>query len=188
MISAILLAAGESKRMQGENKLTKLYNGLPLIQYSITNILNSSVNELIIVLGYQSEIISNLVSNNKKIKIVINKNYPSGMSSSIKLGLKNLSKLSNAFFICLADMPLIDTKVYEDLIKSKKNNEIIIPTYKGQWGNPVLFSSMMVDEIIKIKGDIGAKSILEKKLSKIKLLPIKNKSIILDFDTQDNFK
>ena len=188
MISAILLAAGESKRMQGENKLTKLYKGIPLIQHSIINILNSSIEELIIVLGHQSKIISNLISNNKKIKIVINKNYSTGMSSSINLGVKNLSKLSNAFFICLADMPLIDTKIYEDLLKSRNNNEIIVPTYKGKMGNPVLFSKLMVNEIIKIKGDVGAKSILDKKLNKIKLLPIENKSIILDFDTQDNFK
>lgn len=188
MISAILLAAGESKRMQGENKLTKLYNGIPLIQHSIINILNSSIEELIIVLGYQSEIISNLISDNKKIKIVINKNYSTGMSSSIKLGVKNLSRLSNAFFICLADMPLIDTKIYEDLIKSRNNNEIIVPTYKGERGNPVLLSKLMINEIIKIKGDIGAKYILEKKLNKIKLLPIESKSIILDFDTQDDFK
>ena len=57
MISAILLAAGQSKRMVDENKLLKKYKGLPLIKHSIQNILNSSIDELIIVLGHQKEVI-----------------------------------------------------------------------------------------------------------------------------------
>ena len=55
MISAILLAAGQSKRMRGKNKLTKKIDNIPLIKYSIKNILESSVDELIIVLGYQKK-------------------------------------------------------------------------------------------------------------------------------------
>ena len=55
MISAILLAAGQSKRMNGENKLTKEIQNIPLIKLSVKNILASSINELIIVLGHQKE-------------------------------------------------------------------------------------------------------------------------------------
>ena len=69
MISAILLAAGQSKRMSGENKLTKKIQGIPLIKRSVQNILKSSVNELIIVVGHQKEIIVKLIDKNKKIKI-----------------------------------------------------------------------------------------------------------------------
>ena len=188
MISAILLAAGESKRMRGENKLTKLYRGKPLIQHSIKNILESSIDELIIILGYQNTSLQNFIEKNKKIKIVINKNYAIGMSSSIKLGIKNLSKMTDAFFICLADMPLIDKNIYDDLIKSKKNNDIIVPIYKGQQGNPILFSKLMIDEILNIKGDNGAKNILKKNIVKKQMLPVENEAVILDFDTQDNFK
>ena len=57
MVSAILLAAGQSKRMNGENKLTKKIKGIPLIKYALNNILKSSVNEIVIVLGYQNKII-----------------------------------------------------------------------------------------------------------------------------------
>ena len=96
MISAILLAAGQSKRMNGENKLTKKIQGIPLIKLSVKNILASSVDELIVVLGYQKEIIKKLIDKNEKIKIVFNKNFESGMSSSIKIGLNNLSKSTDA--------------------------------------------------------------------------------------------
>ena len=75
MISAILLAAGQSKRMNGENKLTKKNQGSPLIKHSVKNILSSSVDELIIVLGYQKEIIEKLIDNHKKIRFVFNKDF-----------------------------------------------------------------------------------------------------------------
>ena len=61
MISAILLAAGQSKRMVNENKLTKKIQNVPLIKHSVKNILASSINELIIVLGHQKEIIEKII-------------------------------------------------------------------------------------------------------------------------------
>ena len=61
MISAILLAAGQSKRMDGENKLTKKIQGIPLIKHSVKNILASSVDELIIVLGIKKKPLKNLL-------------------------------------------------------------------------------------------------------------------------------
>ena len=92
MISAILLAGGQSKRMKGENKLTKKIHGIPLINHSIKNILSSSVNELIIVLGYEKEVIKKIIKNNDKIKFVFNKKFKTGMASSIITGLKKISK------------------------------------------------------------------------------------------------
>ena len=140
MISAILLAAGQSKRMGGKNKLTKKIQGSPLIKLTVKNILVSSIDELIIVLGYQKEIIEKLIDKNEKIKFVFNKDFESGMASSIKTGLKNLSEKTEAFFICLGDMPMVSHDIYNQLIKSKDNKEIIVPTYKRQQGNPVLFN------------------------------------------------
>ena len=116
MISSILLAAGLSKRMDGENKLTKKIQGIPLIKHSINNILASSIDELIVVLGYQKEIIENIVDKNKKIKFVFNKDFHSGMSSSIKIGLNHVSNNTEAFFICLGDMPMVNPGIYNQLI------------------------------------------------------------------------
>ena len=99
MISAILLAAGQSKRMNGENKLTKKIQDIPLIKHSVKNILSSSIDELIVVLGYQKEIIEKLIGKNKKVKIVFNKNFENGMASSIKTGLNHFSEKTEAFFI-----------------------------------------------------------------------------------------
>tara|TARA_Y100000590_G_scaffold191686_2_gene218035 strand:- start:2159 stop:2731 length:573 start_codon:yes stop_codon:yes gene_type:complete len=187
MISSILLAAGQSKRMNGQNKLTKEINGIPLIKYSINNILESDINELIIVVGHQNEIIKKNINNNPKIKIAFNQNYTDGMASSIKIGLNYLSKETETFFICLADMPFVDKNIYSQLIESRNNNKIIVPTYKNQQGNPVLFSISMKKKIMTIQGDIGAKKILEKNKRDIFNLKTKNRSVIQNFNTIDDF-
>jgi len=187
VISAILLTAGQSKRMDGENKLTKEIQGVPLIKHSVKNILVSSIDELIIVLGYQKEIIEKLIDPNEKIKFVFNKDFESGMASSIKIGLDNLSEKTEAFFICLGDMPMVNHNIYNQLIKSKNNKEIIVPNYKGQQGNPVLFNKSMKEKIINISGDVGAKKILELNKDKILNLEINDQSIAKGFNTQDDF-
>ena len=187
MISAILLAAGESKRMNGENKLTKKINGVPLIKISVKNILESSVDELIIITGHKSDEITNTIDINKKIKFIFNKDYKSGMASSIKTGLNNLSEKTKSFLICLGDMPMINKDIYNQLIKKLKNKDIVVPIYKNQQGNPVLFSISMKNEIMNIEGDNGAKKILEKNRNKIFNLKINDEGVLKNFNTINNF-
>ena len=187
MFSAILLAAGESKRMNGENKLTKLIKGKPLINHSINNILESSIDNLIIITGHQEKIIKKNVFRNKKIKFFFNKDYKSGMASSIKVGLNNLSNETKFFFICLADMPMINKEIYNQLIKHSKNNEIIVPTYKNKQGNPVLFSILMKNKVMNIDGDNGAKKILKMNKDKIFNLKIDDQGILKNYNTLNDF-
>ena len=187
MFSAILLAAGQSKRMNGENKLTKEIQGIPLIKHSVKNILTSSIDELIVILGYQKEIIEKIIDKNERIKLAFNVNYENGMASSIKTGLNNLSEKTEAFFICLGDMPMVNSYIYNQLIQSKNNKEIIVPTYKGQQGNPILFSKFIKEKIMTIQGDVGAKKILELNKNKILNVEVGNQSIRKDFNTKDDF-
>jgi len=197
MNSCILLAAGQSKRMNGENKLIKKIDGKPLIKYAVKNILGSVVNELVIVIGYEDEIIKNIIDKNKKIKFVYNKDFNKGMASSIKIGLSQISNNAKNFFISLGDMPNVNQNIYNKLIKAKNNyndklkpenkKEIIIPTSEGEDGNPVLFSIFMKNNIMKIGGDVGAKEIIEASKNRVLRVPFLGNGVILDFDTQDHF-
>ena len=197
MISAILLAAGASSRMNGENKLIKEIDGEPLIKYAVKNILGSSIDKLIIILGHEKEILENIIPSNKKIRFYYNENFKSGMASSIKVGLKNMSEKTEDFFICLGDMPNVNQNIYNKLIKTKyKYNkklrleykkEIIVPTFNSRIGNPVLFSKFMKPKIMDIQGDFGAKKIIEMNKEKVLNVPIDNDGITLDFDTQEDF-
>ena len=82
---------------------------------------------------------------------------------------------------------MVNHDIYDQLIKSKDNKEIIVPTYKRQQGNPVLFNKSMKEKIISIKGDVGAKKILELNKDKTFNLNINNQSIIRGFNTQEDF-
>ena len=187
MISAILLASGQSKRMTGENKLVKKIQGIPLIKHSVRNILASFIGELIIVLGHQKEIIEKLIDKNEKIKFVFNQDFESGIATSIKTGLNHLSEETEAFFICLGDMPMVNKDIFNLLIKSKNNREIIVPTYKNKQGNPILFSKSMKKKIMTIEGNVGAKKILELNKDKILNIETNDQSITKNFNTLDNF-
>ena len=187
MISTILLAAGQSKRMNTENKLVKKIKGIPLIKCALNNILKSSVNEIVIVLGYQSEIIEKLIDKNDKIKFVLNSNFETGMASSIRKGVENLSKKTDAFFISLGDMPSINYDTYDQLIECKKNQKIIVPMFKGQKGNPVLFPKSFEKIMLSIQGDYGAKKILENNKKQVLNIEINDPGIIKDIDVLDDF-
>ena len=84
-------------------------------------------------------------------------------------------------------MTFVDKNIYSQLIESRNNNKIIVPTYKNQQGNPVLFSISMKKKIMTIQGDIGAKKILEENKRDIFNLKTKNRSVIQNFNTIDDF-
>ena len=191
MISAILLAAGESKRMVDENKLVKKYKNIPLIKHAVSNVINSSIDELIIVLGYQKEAIEKIIEENKKIKFIDNPNFKNGIASSIKKGLDSLSKETEAFFICLGDMPNVNKEIYNQLINasfSNKDKEIFVPYYQERQANPILFSKKMKDEIQKIEGGFGAKKIIADNEKKVFKLSIQDKGVITDFNNITDFE
>jgi molybdenum cofactor cytidylyltransferase len=189
MITAILLAAGQSKRLRGENKLTKLFKGKPLINHILFSLIKSKVNKIIIVLGFEHLKIKTKLLKSKKINFVINKNYKKGMSSSIKTGLKKLSKNSQGFLIVLGDMPNITQTTINKICLSitGSDKEIILPKFKNKTGNPIGFKQSMIKNIYKIKGDRGAKDMIKKNNKKIKFLNINSKSILVNLNTKRNF-
>jgi len=189
MISSILLAAGQSKRMQGENKLLKKYKKKYLINHILKSLIKSKVNKIIIVLGYENKKIKKIALKSKKIIFVVNSQYLKGISTSIKCGLKKISKKNIGFLIAHADMPLVSKTILNALCSAlkNKNEEIFIPVYKKRIGNPLAFKYSMIKSLKRIKGDRGAKKLIRSNQSKIKLMKMKSKSILIDFDQLKDF-
>ena len=189
MISAIVLAAGQSKRMGGDNKLIKKYNKKYLINHIIGTLIKSKVNKIIVVLGFQKIKVRKITVKNKKINFIFNKNYKSGMASSIKTGLKRILKKNIGFLVVQADMPLISKKIINSLCYAIENNnkEIVVPIYKINMGNPIGFKSSMIKILNKTKGDSGAKKMIKRNKKKLSLIKVNSKSIFKDFNTQGDF-
>lgn len=189
MISAILLAAGQSKRMDGENKLLKKYKKKHLINHILNTLTKSKISKIIVVLGFQRSKVRKVLLKNKKIKCIYNKKYKSGMASSIKAGLKKISQKNTGFLIIHADMPLVSTGIINlfCLGLNKSNKEIFVPINKKKIGNPIGFKRSMIKLLNKIKGDKGAKKIIRRNKHKLYFIKINSKSIFGDFNTQRDF-
>lgn len=189
MISAILLAAGQSKRMERENKLIKKYKGKPLINHILKSLIKSKVNKIIIVLGYESRKIRKITLKSKKITFVFNSNYKQGISSSIKFGLKKIIKKNKGFIIVQSDMPLITSslinKIYYSIIR---NNELVhVLKNKNKIGNPIGFNISTKEKFKKIKGNMGAKKMVKKLRKNTKYLLTNSKAIFKDLDKNRSF-
>ena len=157
MISAILLAAGESKRFGSKNKLIENFKKKPLINHVLKSLINSKIDEIFIILGFEKIKIKKVILKNKKIIFVINKKYKKGISTSIKCGLKKISNNSTGFIIVHGDMPFIKSshinKIYTSLLK--KNYLVHALKYKNRIGNPIGFNKTVINRFKKLKGDIG---------------------------------
>ena len=189
MISAILLAAGQSKRMKGKNKLLLKYKRKTLINHVLKSLIKSNVNKIIIVLGYESRKIKKKALRSKKIIFTVNSKYLKGISSSIKCGLKKISKKNIGFLIVHADMPLVTKTILNNLCSAlkSKNKEIFVPVYKKKIGNPLAFKYSMIKSFRKIKGDKGAKKLIRLNKSKVQMIKVNSKSILIDFDQLTDF-
>jgi len=189
MITAILLAAGQSKRLFNQNKLIKNYKGKPLINHAVQSIIKSKIEKLIIVLGFEYLKVKKKINKNKKINFVINHNYTRGISSSIKCGLKKISNKSDGFIIVQADMPEISKNILNKLYKEIKTNkkEIFVPRKNNKIGNPIGFKLSMVNQLKKISGNRGAKFIIKRNKSKIKYIRTKSLGIFRDIDLNKDF-
>ena len=140
MISAILLAAGESKRM-GKLKQLMPFGQNTIVEQAIDNLLNSVVDETIVVLGYRAEEVIKTIAA-KPVKLVVNPDYEQGMSTSIIAGLNLIDSRTQAVMLILGDQPLINSQTINRLIEAFYNHDkgIVIPTYQGRRGHPTIFT------------------------------------------------
>ena len=190
MIKAILLAAGQSKRLRPENKLLKIYKKKPLINFSLNSLIKSKVNKIIIVLGYQNKEVKKVIRKNKKLIFVTNKNFKKGMASSIKIGLKKVSKKDKGFIIVQSDMPYIKITDINKICNSVKKRKYLVHVlkFKNKVVNPVGFDISVLNKFKKIKGDVGAKFMVKRLKKKTNFIKTTNIKAFKDFDRTLDFK
>ncbi len=190
MISAIVLAAGEAKRM-GEAKLLLEWKGKVILEHVLQNLQSSLVDEVILVLGHKADQILEKVLA-RKIKIVVNSDFKTGMSSSIRSGLMALDKKSKGFFIVLGDQPKISKEILNHLIcgfkKMYPRKKIVLPVYQGSRGHPVLFSTEYRQEALQLKGDVGARQILADHPEDILEIEMETDVVVDDLDTPEDYR
>ena len=195
MIGAVFPAAGEGKRMGSLKQLLPWEKDRTLAQVSLENLLESKEIDgpVRVVLGAGAERIERKIKkiSDRRIQIRFNPDYQEGLLSSIRTGLRDLPRETEAFFVALADQPFIPGKIYDVLARTFREEKasIIVPVYRGKRGHPVLFSTCFLPEIerLPIQSE-GLKILLNRYPGKIRVCTVMEEGIIRDIDYPADYK
>ena len=181
----IILAAGESTRF-GENKLTYMLNGAPIIRRVVMESRLPDVR-VIVVVGHEQEKIRGALKG-IDVDFVYNKDYKKGMSQSVIAGVR-ASNSTKGILILPGDMAFIKSKIIEQVISSHKNtgSKIVIPTYNGRGGHPILFDVSLKDELLHIKEETrGLKEIINRHENEIYKVELGTPIVVHDVDVKED--
>jgi molybdenum cofactor cytidylyltransferase len=187
-IGAVLLAAGEGRRMNGIAKAAIEMQGVPLIKRALFGLSGAGVDEVVVVLGHQADLLEKMVQD-FPVTIVRNPNYASGQMSSVQLGLENLTGTFDAVLICLADQPLLNTQDLTALIgafKKRSSGSIVIPRVHGQRGNPIIFDWQVRNEILAGQKNLGCRNYIDKNPELVSPFDTDNDHYVVDLDTPED--
>lgn len=181
-IATLILAAGESKRMNGIKQLLP-WKDSTLLGHAITQSLQSSTDEIYVVLGANRNQILNVVDT-RKVNLVINDDWSLGMGTSIAAVIRffKANQLDfDGILIKLIDQPLLDVKHYNILInKYIDSKKIIASSYESGCGVPVVFDKKYFDELLVLKSDKGAKGIINEHNNELIIVDSEGGTIDLD--------
>jgi molybdenum cofactor cytidylyltransferase len=191
MVSAVLLGAGESKRM-GRNKLSLPWGKKTVFEHSLGTLLQSDVREVIVVLSHLNDSVGGEKNRRRgqTIKIVKNPYYKRGMSTSIRRGLQAIDPSAQGILIALGDQPLIKARTINALIHAfdRRRGSIVVPSFRGKKGHPVIFDRRYFHELLRLKGDAGGRSIIEKHPEEVDLVRVRSEGVTKDIDTWKEYR
>lgn len=188
MICGIILASGEGKRM-GKVKLTLPLGDKQLIEWVLQAVKLAPLDKYFLVVRPEDkEMIK--IGESWGAEIVLNPEYRSGMSSSIRKALDQISsEVVEGIFILLGDQPLINPSIIYKMLKAftPGKREIVVPFYKDKQGNPVLFDNYWKEELMKLSGDVGGRVLIKAHPERIKRVKIPDESIFIDIDREEDY-
>ena len=191
MISGILLAAGESSRMQGAFKPLLKWGKRTVIGECVHQMRNSQLAEIFVVLGYREMEIRQTLSGSG-VQYAINENYQRGMLSSIKTALAVLSPNEDAALIALVDQPMITKEIIDSLIDAFNEGEkgIALPTYRGKRGHPVIVAAKYFEDVMQLDEDQpeGMRQFIAGHRADTLEVPVDTPAVIEDIDLPEDYE
>ncbi len=158
-IGLIILAAGGSSRLGSPKQLLR-FDGQTLIRRAANAALESSCDRVVVVIGCRADEMKRELED-LPVSIVENTEWQSGMSSSLRAGLKDVVS-DDAVVIMLCDQPFVTAEVLDSLIEThyKTGMPIVASDYGAMRGVPALFSKELLPELTVLTGDEGARRII----------------------------
>jgi molybdenum cofactor cytidylyltransferase len=188
-IAAVVLAAGRSRRMAPHNKLLVAdKTGKPMIARVVDNVLSSKARPVLVVTGHQADQVQHVLGG-RPVRYVHAPEYAEGLSASLKAGIAAVPEECAAAVVCLGDMPLVTGRMIDRLLSAYDPDEgrlIVLPTFRGKQGNPMLWDREFFSEILEISGDSGARFLLGQHLESVSEVEMADDAVLRDFDTTES--
>jgi CTP:molybdopterin cytidylyltransferase MocA len=187
-MAAVILAAGHSRRMGRFKPLLKL-GDRSVIERAVSLFREAGLNDIRVVAGHAMDLLVPLLEE-LGVRIIANLNYDEGMFSSVTAALKNLEPDIQALFILPADIPLVSIRTIHSLLKQHEEypDRILIPSFHGKRGHPVLIPAHCFEAIRQWHGEHGLKGALGQFSDSTVSIPVDDRNILFDLDTPDDYE
>ncbi|HEU4768313.1 MAG TPA: nucleotidyltransferase family protein [Pyrinomonadaceae bacterium] len=184
-VTAILLAAGQSRRM-GAFKPLLPFGDKTVIECGLDYLREGGIENIVVVLGHRAGEVSNHLQN---VTIAINPDPNSEMGASIAAGMSSLNADAKCVLIALVDHPAIPAKVVTNLIEEWKTGaRLVVPTWQNRGGHPVLADLAFRPELLNLDHTGGLRAFFQNHQTELKRLPVDSPFIARDMDTWDDYK
>lgn len=187
VIAAVVLAAGQSRRMGATNKLLAEIDGKPMVRRVVETVGQSQAGPVVVVTGHESARVRQALEG-LQVTFVENPDYADGLSTSLAAGVAALPGEVDGAVVCLGDMPLVEPRHINKLISAfdpEEGRTICVPVSRGKRGNPVLWGADYFAEMKKVKGDVGAKHLLGQHAEAVCEVELDDAAVLTDIDTPD---
>ena len=189
-LALVILAAGSSSRMGTSKQLLPVGEGQTLLEKTVSCALDSSGAEVVVVLGCDAET-HHLLLKDKPVRVLINSDWALGMGNTLKFALKNIlerNPLIQAALFMVCDQPLISSGHLKAMIDLyvHENPVAVASTYNNQVGVPAFFDKVIFPELLSIEDHSGAREVLRRLKSNLKLIPFEAGAV--DLDTPEDYK
>ena len=189
MLAAAILAAGESRRM-GEPKALLRYRGSTFLEHLIEVTRHPRVGITRIVLGAGAEAIQAKLQLDPET-IVINAEWSRGQLSSIQAAIRSLPPgITEGLILCPVDHPLVSAALVSQLIAQfdEAKKSIVVPTYRGKRGHPVMFPAWLYDELLRAAPNVGARQVVWEHPDSVAEVPTKEEGVVFNLNDPESLK
>lgn len=189
-VAAVVLAAGQSRRMGARNKLLAEVGGAPMIARTVDAVLATRARPVIVVTGHEAEKVRSALAG-RAVGFVHNPDFAAGLSTSLRRGIEAVEALADPVagaLVALGDMPLVAPAEIERLIAAfdpAEGRAICLPAFRGKRGNPVLWAREFFAEMKAVAGDVGAKHLLGEHEDKVCEVAVDSEAPLTDIDTAE---
>lgn len=189
-VSAVVLAAGLSRRMGAQNKLLLPVEGKAMIARVLESVLGAGFGEVVVVLGHDAEAVRRALAP-LGVRCVYNERFESGQVSSVRAGLAALEQSADAVMICLGDQPLLttaDLRELQDAYARRPSGSILIPTRAGQRGNPVIIDWQSVRDTLERGLNFGCRHFIDENPERVYRWPAPSDHFVRDVDEPADYQ